>query len=113
MPRVSKKSKPKEIPKLSEKKAEKKTSIIVDAEPKYYFLVIDGSELKNMMELTDALQRMSDDVFYHHVGNGFNHFADWIRDIFGEKEVADNIRDSHNKMEMQVVLLRYFLKKLI
>jgi hypothetical protein len=113
MPKAPKKSKPKQAANVPEKKSEKKAAFVVDTKPEYFFLLIDGSTLKNIMELADSLQNMSDDVFYYHVTNDRNDFGNWVRDVFNEKELADRICKIHNKMEMQIAILRHFLRQLM
>lgn len=105
-----KNTKPKESPKS--KKTGKDDSG-KDVKPDCYFLVVDGSTIKNLLELADALRTMSDDVFYYHVTNDRNDFSNWIRDVFEEKELAEELSKLHSKMEAQVAVLRHLLKKLM
>jgi len=95
------------------KKSKSKKLFVKDAKPEYYFLMIDGSTIKNLVELADALHIMSDDVFYYHVTHDRNDFSNWVRDVFSEKVLAEEISRLHNKMEAQVAVLRHLLKKLI
>ena len=107
----NKKAKPKKESKS--RKKSKKVLILKEIKPEYYFLMIDGSTVKNLFELADALQSMSDDVFYYHVTNDRNDFSNWVRDVFCEKELADELNKLHSKMETQVAVLRHLLKKLL
>lgn len=97
------------------KKATKKGTSkrgIKNAKPEFYFKLIDGSEIKNILELADAFDRMSDDAFYFHVNDNGNHFSCWVRDVFDDKELADEIEKINNKMEAQIKVLRHIIKRL-
>ena len=98
---------------ITKSKKTKKHEILKDVKPDYYFLMIDGSAIKNLLELANALHSMSDDVFYYHVTHDRNDFSNWIRDVFCEKELADEISRLHSKMETQIAVLRHLLKKLM
>ena len=52
----------------------KKKKIIENTKPEFCFKLIDGSEIKNLLELADNLHNMSDDVFYYHVNQEKNDF---------------------------------------
>lgn len=117
MPRKNKKeAKPRKESKSKKttKKVEAKNNqMIKDIKPEYYFLMIDGSAIKNLLELADALHAMSDDVFYYHVTNDRNDFGNWVRDVFCENELADELSKLHSKMETQIAVLRHLLKKFL
>ena len=56
------------------------------------FHLQDGRVLKNVKELLEALQGMSDEVFNHHVNAERNDFANWVRDVFGAKPLATQMK---------------------
>ena len=60
--------------------------------PEYYFYLNNGQRLKNIAELMESLKEMGQDLFSYHVNERNNDFANWIGDIFGEKELARRIR---------------------
>jgi len=90
----------------------KTNNILKDTKSEFYFKLIDGSELKNLLELADALDKMSDDVFYYHINEQKNDFSNWIRDVFKEKELADNIVKRNSRIETEKVILRFLVNKL-
>ena len=103
----AKKSKPKKSNKGE------KPKIFKDTKPEYFFLMIDGSAVKNLLELADAFNNMSDDVFYYHVTNDRNDFSSWVRDVFNEKQLSEQLGMIHSRMESQVAVLRHILAKLL
>ncbi|MBS3130917.1 hypothetical protein J4212_00635 [Candidatus Woesearchaeota archaeon] len=78
--------------------------------PELYFHAIDGSELKSILELADALDMMSDDTFYYHVTHDRNDFASWIAGVFAESELADSIRKCNGRIETQICVLKHLVK---
>lgn len=84
-----------------------------ECDPGKYFKCIDGSTLKSIGEFVEAMEWMSDDVFYYHVNDDNNDFANWIQSVFNDKEIADLIRHSRTKERTQISLLYYMLKKVL
>ena len=50
---------------------------------------------------------MTQDVFVNHVNLTKNDFADWIRAVYKDVELADAIGDSTDKDEMVQILENY------
>jgi len=84
-----------------------------EIEPEHYFLVRDGIVLKSLLELVDALEFMDDETFRYHVNDVRNDFYNWIKDVFGEEELAVRVLSANNKNEIQVVLLREMVRRLL
>ena len=86
--------------------------VLDNAKPEFYFRLINGQKIKNLLSLVNVLDKITDDVFYHHVNEQRNDFSNWIRDIFKQKKLADEIAKVHNRLETQVILLKLIVKKL-
>src|SRR3989344_9282495 len=69
------------------------------SEDKQFFLH-DGSVLRTLHELQEALHDMNPETFRHHVPASHNDFANWIFDIIGGKSLADALRSKKNKVDM-------------
>lgn len=115
------KRKPKEPPKidvkakLEEKKPEQiKQKPVIDPIRKIsesqYFYLSDGRVLKNLDELAEALNKMSDDTFNRHVTDSKNDFSNWINDVWEEKILASSLRNVKDKTIMRQILLKYLGK---
>ena len=76
------------------------------------FYLADGRKVKSLLELTEALENMSEDVFRHHVSAARNDFSNWINDVFKDKELAQDIKDVRDKADAEIRLLKHFVKKL-
>ena len=62
-----------------------------DIEPNQYFYLSNGTALKNIDELLDALKAMDDAAFSNHVNEHKNDFANWVRDVFKNEKLANKI----------------------
>jgi hypothetical protein len=106
----------KEISKKSAKKPSQIVEIIVrkkvlgEAPEEHHFVVSDGSKLGSVLELADALETMTEEVFSHHVNDMRNDFSAWIKDIFEDHNLADDIAKARNKMEAEVAILRRLVR---
>ncbi|MCG2689705.1 hypothetical protein L6252_00260 [Candidatus Parcubacteria bacterium] len=60
--------------------------------PEKCFWVCDGQVLKNLQELKVALERMTENVFRHHVNGLKNDFAKWMSEVLGEKFLAGQLK---------------------
>ncbi|MBI2652046.1 hypothetical protein HYX00_01155 [Candidatus Woesearchaeota archaeon] len=57
----------------------------------------DGQIIKNLAELPHALKRMKRQTFSYHVNKEKNDFATWVRDVFGDVDLADKLNKKLNK----------------
>lgn len=74
------------------------------------FYMIDGIVLSDLSELSEAFDRMSEDIFNYHVREGNNDFANWVKFVFKEEELAKNIEKQKTPEKCHVVMLKFFLK---
>jgi hypothetical protein len=97
--------------KTSKKKNTPKKGInIKNAPPEHYFVFMDGSTVKNLKELADALEFITDEVFCHHVSQDKNDFCTWIADIFGEPELAEEVKKAEDKRHIQTIIYRFIIE---
>lgn len=75
------------------------------------FVLKDGRILKDIKELADALEHMSDDVFSHHVNESKNDFSNWAKDILLEKELAEDLQKIDGQLHAQIAVLKHIAKK--
>lgn len=59
-----------------------------DAPEDKVFWCRDGQVFRNLYQLRDALEHMSPEVFTYHVDAQHNDFANWIRDVIGDRKLA-------------------------
>ena len=65
--------------------------VLRDVEGDKRFFCNDGCISKNLVELSVCLSHMSQENFDHHVSDNKNDFISWIRDIFGDNQLADDL----------------------
>lgn len=87
-------------------------SLFIELAPEKYFVLCDGKTIKDYKELAALLSTIGDDIFYYHVTPERNDFANWVRDVFDEQELADSIRSSKSRHEMMAVLYKHMFQKL-
>ena len=95
---------------VKEKKIEKK-DILKDANSDHYFFVNDRTVLKNVLDLSKQLDKMSDEVFRYHVNDMKNDFASWIKEIFKEEKLAEELLKTTEKDKTQIIILKHIIKK--
>ena len=90
-----------------------KKKIFGEAPVEHHFVVADGKKLKNIMDLADALETMSEEIFRHHANEFRNDFSSWVKDVFYDHSLAEDISRAKNKLETQIVILRRLVKELM
>ncbi|HLC64604.1 MAG TPA: hypothetical protein VJI46_00600 [Candidatus Nanoarchaeia archaeon] len=71
--------------------------ILDDVDPEKSFWVNNGPVVNNLQQLPDALRKMKNGQFAHHVNRDKNDFANWIRDVVGDAKLADEIAKTTKK----------------
>ncbi|NQV08446.1 hypothetical protein HQ529_01185 [Candidatus Woesearchaeota archaeon] len=74
--------------------------LLADVRPEKHFVANDGTVIKNIYSLVDSLKKINNNTFEHHVNNDRNDFANWIRHVLKDKELADNIQRLKNKTKI-------------
>ena len=87
--------------------------VLGEAPVEQHFVVADGRKLRNIIELADALETMSEEIFRHHANEFKNDFSNWIKDVFYDHSLAEDISRAKNRLETQIAILRRLVKELI
>lgn len=74
-------------------------SKLVSVSGEMCFWVNNGPILSNLLDLSQALQHMTDEQFAYHVSNGKNDFVAWVRDALEEKTCAQKLAAVKNRTE--------------
>lgn len=90
-----------------------KKKLLGEAPEEHHFIVADGKKLKNIIDLADALETMTEEIFAFHANEFKNDFSSWVKDIFQEHTLAEDLRKAKNKIEAQVVILKRLVKELM
>ncbi|MCD6589689.1 hypothetical protein J7K74_00685 [Candidatus Woesearchaeota archaeon] len=54
-----------------------------------WFYCVNGEVYRNVFELREALEKMDEATYKYHANNEKNDFAEWIRNVFHDSELAD------------------------
>ena len=87
--------------------------VLGEAPEEHHFIVADGRKLKNIIELADALETMSEEIFRHHANDFRNDFSTWVKDVFYDHSLAEDISRARNRLETQIAVLRRLVKELM
>ena len=87
--------------------------ILGEAPEEHHFVVADGRNVKNIIELADALETMSEEIFRHHANEFKNDFSTWVKDVFYDHSLAEDISRAKNRFETQIAILRRLVKELM
>lgn len=87
--------------------------VLGEAPQDQHFIVADGKKLKNIIELADALETMSEEIFSHHANEFKNDFSAWVKDVFYDHSLAEDIVRAKNRLETQIAILRRLVKELM
>jgi hypothetical protein len=83
-----------------------------EAPEKYHFVLHDGRRIKSLYELVDELETMSDETFRRYANEMRNDFANWVRDVFDEKVLAEDIARMQQRMDAQRTILKHLVRDL-
>ena len=75
-----------------------------------YFFLHEGGELKSLEELYVELPTMEPRVWEHHVNGERNDFANWVRDVIGDRYLAHKISTVTSKDGLQKLLFINFFR---
>ena len=74
-------------------KKDKKNGL-VNAPDDKLFWTCDGKCLRNVHDLLTAFKEMNDTSFKHHVNKQKNDFANWTKEVLGDRRLARELRRS-------------------
>jgi len=83
------------------------TSDVRALTPDHQFQLFGGTSLGSIQDLQHALLDMSDAAFSHHCNNHKNDFSAWIRDVFGERDLARHLSFKKTKLAMASCLAHW------
>ncbi len=68
------------------------------------FFCYDGCISSNLQQLSECLVHMSQDSYNHHVTPLKNDFSNWVRDVFGDDKLANDLAASRYVAEAAQII---------
>ena len=75
-----------------------------DTKPEEAFYCADGAVLKNLRGLAEKLKTISPDAHKHHANEYKNDFRNWIRDVYGNKKLAETVASAKSSAEASAII---------
>jgi hypothetical protein len=72
---------------------------LADASEDKRFFCQDGCVSKSLHQLAECLAHMTEDSYRHHVTPLRNDFSNWVRDVFGDDKLANDLTRCANRAE--------------
>jgi hypothetical protein len=89
---------------MAVRKKEDATRVLGDVSGDKRFFCHDGCIASNLQQLAECLSHMDEQSYNHHVTGEKNDFSNWVRDVFGDHRLANELARSRNKDEAIRVL---------
>jgi hypothetical protein len=75
-----------------------------EVHPDFHFNLADGTPIKSIQGLKDSLNTMDDNSFNQHVNDEKNDFAEWIRIVYKNNELADKLNQEKTREGIKNIL---------
>ena len=82
---------------MAQSAREQAKQLLADVPEEYVFWCQDGRILRNLRDLGEALETMTDETFTYHANTEKNDFANWVRDIIKDEKLARDLSRSNNR----------------
>ena len=77
---------------------------LADVPEEYVFWCSNGHILRNMRELAEALNTMTDEAFAYHSNVHKSDFRNWVRDIIRDDELASGLMKASSRTKAATVV---------
>ena len=84
--------------------------ILRPAKPEQYFYCADGTVLRSIHELERKLRTINNETYRHHVNQSKNDFHNWIRDVFQEHDLANEILTAGTQADAAFIVRKHLSK---
>lgn len=78
----------------------KTTPLLSNCPTDKQFTAANGAVFKNYADLHDALKRMDDATFTHHVNAEHNDFKNWVLHVYSDDKLASDFEAKPERMAM-------------
>jgi hypothetical protein len=85
--------------KLHSKADSKNDKLLAKVPAEYVFYCHDGIVFTDVNELAAGLATMSDETFAYHSNSEKQDFSNWVRDVIGDKQLANNLAKATSRLQ--------------
>jgi hypothetical protein len=85
--------------KLHSKADSKNNKLLAKVPAEYVFYCHDGIVFTDVNELAAGLATMSDETFTYHSNSEKQDFSNWVRDVIGDKQLANNLAKATSRLQ--------------
>ena len=85
-------------------------NVVLNCGEESVFKLGDGTQISNANELSEALERMDEGIFSHHVNEQKNDFSEWAKESLKDEKLAEDLANANNKSEAQIAVLKRILE---
>lgn len=85
--------------KIKAKEKRQPEKLLVKVPAQYVFYCHDSSIFADLRELAEGLKAMSDETFAYHSNLQRQDFSNWVRDVIGDEELANELAKSSNRLQ--------------
>ena len=78
--------------------------LLNDVKSEHVFVLSNGKNLQNLKELYKELRKMDKKTFTYHVNEEKNDFYNWVRDIYKDKKLSDDLLECTTREAMMFCL---------
>ncbi len=89
-----------------------KSNVLKKVRPEFSFMIVNGKNVRDLPALALEIENLDDNMFRHHVNETKNDFANWVREVIGEIELADALMGISTKKDTQLQILRHIVKSI-
>ena len=88
-------------------------SLLSDVAEEHRFILVDGTSISNLVELSIAIPALSQEQFNSHVDDAKNDFLNWIRDCIHDSVLVKALSGKNDRKSIQNIISKrvYELKK--
>ena len=75
------------------------------------FVLKDGNKVGNLFDLASAMENMHQETYSFHANEQKNDFSSWIKDVYGEPQIAENVAKAQNRTQAQLEILKALMSR--
>jgi hypothetical protein len=80
--------------------------VLVQANDEQCFWTNDGTIITSLIELSNVLSSIREDVYKYHATREKNDFADWVQYVLGDAELAKTLRTARTPKSARTFVIR-------